>query len=328
MNFKNFSYSFHSCHGNPAALEAAMNSGGKRIDLNLLVVFEAIYGKRNLTAAGETLGLSQPAMSHALSRLRQLYEDALFVRLPRGLHPTPYAEKLARSVATGLDAIRGTLARLEFEPRASTRVFRLAMTDIGEQVFLPALTRHLSAAAPGVSVQTVQIPVKDLEKTMASGDVDLALGFIPQLRTGFYQQRLFRDSYASVARAEHPQIRGSLTLQQYRQAGHALVFSAGTGHGQVIERVLQRKDVRGRVALRITHFLALPAIVASTDLIATLPKNLAVSFAAFPKIRIFTPPVDFPAFDVKQYWHERFHREPGHRWLRGLIGKLFLHYRE
>lgn len=305
------------------AASPLMKTDIRRIDLNLLVVFDAIYKSRNLTAAGAALGLSQPAMSHALKRLRWMLQDPLFVRLPRGLQPTPHAEQLAGPVAQGLESIRGTLDRAGFDPSTSKRTFRLAMTDIGEQVFLPALLGHLLRHAPGVAVQTCQITTEDLRDAMASGGVDLALGFIPQLGPGFLQMRLFRSVYACVVRHGHPDIHETLSLKQYREARHALVLSAGTGHGEVIERAMLAKKIDSNAIQRISHFLAIPAILASTDLVATLPRNLAEAFGQQRKLRLLPPPLELPAFDITLYWHARYDLEPGNRWLREVIGKLF-----
>src|SRR5262245_1956109 len=160
----------------------------RRVDLNLLVVFDAVYRTGKLSAAGEALALSQPAMSHALRRLRETLKDPLFVRLPRGLQPTPFADELAGGVTRALAELRNAIGKPKFDPAEAARLFRIAMTDIGEQVFLPKLARHLQAAAPEVSLQAYQLPVKELLTAMYEGEIDLAMGFIPQLRAGFFQQ--------------------------------------------------------------------------------------------------------------------------------------------
>src|SRR5262245_13009468 len=265
----------------------------RRLDLNLLRVFETVYRTRNLTTAGEALALSQPAMSHALRRLREALKDPLFVRLPRGLRPTPYADQLASPVTRALGELRTALDRSKFEPSSSTRTFRIAMTDIGEQVFLPALTRHFQRVAPVATLQTRQIPVKDLREAMHGGEVDAAMGFIPQLGAGFYQQRLFLDDYVCMARRGHPHISAPLTLEKYRRTTHALVSSEGTGHGERIEHALQSRHIRAKVALRVTHFLAVPSIVAHTDLAVVLPRNLAESFS-FLRVQLFALPFELP----------------------------------
>ncbi|HEY6240409.1 MAG TPA: LysR family transcriptional regulator [Burkholderiales bacterium] len=299
---------------------------GRRIDLNLLVVFEAIYKARNLGAAGQTIGLSQPAMSHALARLRSLFKDPLFVRLPRGLQPTPYADTIAPTVAQGITAIRGVFDEAGFDPASSKRVFRIAMTDLGERIFLPSLCAHLAKVAPAVSVETCQPSIKELREAMASGEIDLSTGVIPSLEAGFRQQILTRSAYVCVVREGHPKIRDALTLRQFREASHVLVAanpSTAIGHAETIERALRAPGVNARIALRNAHFLALPGIVLNTDFVATLPKGLAASFQEHLKVRVFPPPVPLPGFEIKLYWHDRYHREPGNKWLRGVFAELF-----
>lgn len=299
-----------------------MKPATKRVDLNLLVVFDAIYRLRNLTAAGEIIGLSQPAMSHALARLRWMYKDPLFVKMQHRLQPTPYADEIAPPLLQGLAAIRGTLDRAGFDPATSKRVFRLAMTDIGERVLLPPLFRHLNTAAPGVSIQTSQPPIRELRDAMASGDIDLALGFIPQLGAGFRQQLMYRSDYACVVRGGHPTIKNSLTLKQYREASHALAYSKATAHGETIEKALLGASIKGKTIARITHFLALPGVLMSTDFVATMPRNLAESFRQTLGMRVFDPPIPLPTFEIKLYWHERSHLDPGNSWLRAICADL------
>ena len=299
---------------------------GRRIDLNLLVVFEAIYKARNLGTAGETIGLSQPAMSHALARLRALFKDPLFVRLPRGLQPTPYADTIAPTVAQGITAIRGVFDEVGFDPASSRRIFRIAMTDLGERLTLPPLCAHLAKVAPAVSIESCQLGLKELREAMAAGEIDLAWGTIANLDAGFRQQVLLRSTYVCMVREGHPKIRDALTLQQFREASHVLVASnpsAATGHAEAIEKALRAPSVNARIALRNSHFLALPGIVLSTDFVATLPKRLAASFQEHLKVRAFAPPVSLPSIEAKLCWHDRYHREPGNKWLRGVFVQLF-----
>lgn len=294
----------------------------RHIDLNLLLLFDAIYKARNLTIAGERVGLSPSAASHALARLRTIFDEPLFVRLSHGLEPTPFSDALAKKVSVGLVAIRAVFEKPAFEPGMTTRTFRIAMTDIGEQLLLPVLCCHLKEIAPGISIETCHPPARLLHEGMASGEVDFAIGFVPQIRDGIRQKLLHRSAYACVVREGHPDIRDALTLKQYCDASHVVVFAAGTGHGDVIERALEATNVSGQIALRVTHFLAIPAIIMNTNFIATIPRTLAESFHRTLNVRVFVPPIFLPPFDVKQYWHERYHFEPGGRWLRDVIASL------
>ena len=298
---------------------------GRRIDLNLMVLFDAVYRERNLSVAGEGLGLSQPAMSHALGRLRNLLKDPLFVRLPRGLQPTPYADAIAPAVAQGLLSIRGVLTETGFDPATSKRVFRLAMTDIGERTLLPKVCEQLAALAPGMGVETVQPNIKELRDALARGDIDLAAGVIPEFDAGFRHQTMARNSYVCMVREGHPKIRGALTLKQFREARHVLVnsrVSPATGHGEDIERAVRKAAGKERIAVRNAHYLALPAIIMSTDLVSTIPNGLGLLFQRDFKVRLFPPPFAMPSFEARLYWHERFHLDPGNRWLRNLFPKF------
>jgi DNA-binding transcriptional LysR family regulator len=293
------------------------------LDLKLLVAFEAVLMQRNVTAAAQSIGLTQPAMSTALGKLRKVFKDPLFVRTSRGMEPTPFAMQLAEPIRHALHLIRQTLNREKtFDAATSTRTFRIVMTDIGERVFLPALLQRLSEIAPGVNVHTVQLPVKEMREALESGQMDLAVGFIPDLAAGFYQQRLYKRSYVCVVRGDHPTIGNTLTLKQYLAASHAIVSATGTGH-DVVERVLAERGYTRRIALHVTHFLAIPLIVANTDLVVTIPTMLAESYLPTMNIKLLAPPLKMPVYAIMQYWHERFHEDPANRWLRELFCELF-----
>lgn len=293
------------------------------LDLKLLVAFEALLATRNVTSAAQAISLTQPAMSTCLGKLRKVLGDPLFVRTSRGMEPTPFALELSEPIRHALHLIRQTLNRdKHFDAATSTRTFKLIMTDIGERVFLPDLLRRLSTMAPGLNIRTVQVPGKEMRETLESGEMDLAVGFIPDLNAGYYQQRLFNRSYVCVARTDHPVIKETLSLKQYLAASHAIVSAPGTGH-DIVERVLTEKGLKRRIALHVSHFLAIPLIVANTDLIVTIPTMLAESYLPDGNIKLLAPPVKLPVYSIKQYWHERFHEDAANRWLRGLIYELF-----
>jgi DNA-binding transcriptional LysR family regulator len=297
-------------------VKRSIDTSAARVDLNLLVVFDAIYRLRNLTTAGRTLGLSQPAMSHALARLRARFEDPLFVRLARGLQPTPVADDLAPSVIEGLRTIRGGLERRDFNPIDSDRVFRVGMGDIAEWVHLPRIRAAVCASAPRLRLHTMQIPGRRLRDALGDGDVDLATGDY-DLGAGCRSVLLYESTYACVVRADHPQIRTQMSLKQFRAAEHVLVSpDSAFRHGETIGRALTRRDVSARIAVQISHFHAVLPLVADTDLIATIPERLARAMQQFANIKVLHPPIALPKIRVFLYWHERFHREPGNQWLR------------
>ena len=294
------------------------------IDLNLLVVFHRLVHDGRVSRVAESLGLSQPAVSNALRRLRDALGDELFVRSPTGMAPTPYALQLAEPVAQALRVLQGALnVRASFDPATSERCFTLAMTDVGEIYFLPVLMDALAREAPGVTLRCVPVADTTLRDDMAAGRVDLALGSLPQLKAGFFQQALFRQRYVALMRPDHPLAgRAQISAAQYRQAAHVRVISAGTGHGRVDE-ALERLGVPRRVQLTVPHYVALGHVLGSTDLIATVPERLAERVA--PPHHLVARPLTLklPVSTIAQLWHNHLHRDPGHQWLRALVASRF-----
>lgn len=292
------------------------------MDLNLLVVFQQLYKERRVAAVADNLGLTQPAVSNALSRLRKMLGDELFLRTGRGMEPTPYATYLAEPLADALAMIRDTLERqLEFDPAASVRRFTIAMTDLGEIHFLPKLMSRLAEVAPGVTVSTVRNTSVNLSEELESGRVDIAIGLLPQLKGGFFQRLLFRQRYVCIMRKGHPLDKEGMTLEDFEGAQHVVVVAGGTGHA-IADDILQRRGVKRNVRLSVPHFIALGHILATTDLIATVPERyVRESMAPFGLIYL-AHPVPIPEFDVNLFWHAKFHKEPGNQWLRSLIAEL------
>ena len=295
------------------------------VDLNLLVAFDAILRERSITLAAQRIGLSQPAMSSALGRLRRTFNDQLFVRTRDGMQPTPYAQLIAPSIQRACELIADSLqVGAGFDPGASTRTFSLYMTDIGEAVFLPRLLGALATRAPGVNLRVLRVPERGAHDAMAAGDVDIAVGLFPSLKAGFFQQRLYRDEFVCVLRADRSKARASLSARQFAAMRHAVITTAGTGHEATVERAFVEHRLRPRVALTIPHFMAVPVIVAQTDVVVTVPRRLALAFAGYPNLRLAAPPIPIPHFEIKQHWHKRYHHDQANRWLRHVIAELFL----
>lgn len=293
------------------------------IDLNLLVVFDLLYQEQNTQRVALRLGITQPAVSHALKRLRHLLEDELFERTSQGLQPTPRASRLHPGIADALSRMNDTLNLCDdFNPAQSDRTFHINMTDIGEIVFLPRLLKHLSHHAPGVSLNTVRSHHNDLKKEMEEGEIDLAVGLIPQLGAGFYQQRLFVQRYVCLMRKQHPLAAKEFCLEAFRAAHHAVVVAQGTGHG-IIEEQLAHAGVVRPVRLTLPHFAAVPYIVSSSDLVVTVTDKLAEATGERFGLVIREHPLTFPEIPINLFWHRRFHQDPGNRWLRGLMFSLF-----
>ena len=217
------------------------------------------------------------------------------------------------------DALRH---KVTFDPQQTERCFRVCMTDISQVVLLPGLLNHLNVVAPSMRIEVIPIAA-DTPKLLESADADLAIGFMPPLEAGYFEQTLFTQAYVCVARAGHPRIRNSLTLKNFTEESHLEIVSSGTGHW-IVEKVLAEKKIQPRIALKLPNFLGMGAIVASTDVIGTVPQRLAETMAQASKIRIFKPPIAFPEYAVKQHWHERFHSDPRNRWLRETVASLFL----
>jgi DNA-binding transcriptional LysR family regulator len=292
---------------------------GRRVDLNLLVVFEAIYHTRNSTAAGEALGLSQPAMSHALSRLRTVFRDPLFVRLPRGLQPTPFADEIAPALTESLATIRASFERSRFDPATSTRMFTIAMADIGEVAHLPHVLRGVHHEAPHVRIRTVEMSPSTFRTALADARADLALAANLTVKPPLRQALIVESGYATVARANHPEIRGKLSLEQFRKARHLLVMPQGPRqHGEIVERALRSAKVRAEIAVEVAHFHPVAAIVTQSDLIATIPRGLAFTMSETTRVQVFDPPIPLPTTRITLLWHERCHHDAGNTWLRDL----------
>lgn len=290
------------------------------IDLNLLRVFDAVLHERGVTPAAARLGLTQPAVSNALARLRAVFGDTLFVRTGSGMDATPFARELAEPVRQALALLESALAHGPgFDPGSSTRAFRFYMSDVGQIEFLPPLIERVQRAAPGVRLEAVGLGVEDISGALAAGALDLAVGFLPALGPPVRRQPLFRDPYVCLMRLGHP-IK-VLTKRRFLEASHALVSYRG-GH-RVIEEALDRAGLARRIALRVPHFTVVPMILERSDLVLTLPSRVARVYERRGHLKWLPLPLPIPQADVGVHWHERFEADPGNRWLREQIIALF-----
>jgi DNA-binding transcriptional LysR family regulator len=295
-----------------------------KLDLNLLVVFHHLLIHKRVSVIAPLLGMSQPAVSSALGRLRVHLGDELFLRTQGGMTPTPYALQLAEPVAMALEGLQQALnVRAAFDPLSSTRSFTLAMTDVGEMYFLPVLVDALSKVAPGVTVQVVSVTQASLKDDMGSGRIDLAMGLLPQLQAGFFQQALFRQKYIGLMRRSHPlAAEQKLSLTSFMQAEHVRIVAAGTGHGRV-DVALEKQKLRRQIRLTVPHYVALGDVLSHSDLIATVPERFADrTLEPFGLIKRDLP-IPLAESAIHQFWHSRLHRDPGHQWLRQFCWGLF-----
>lgn len=295
----------------------------KDVDLNLLIVFHQLFTEKSVSAVAAQLGLTQPAVSNALARLRRLMGDELFLRTARGMEPTPYAIELSAPVAHALGALHDALNRkTDFDPAASGRKFTVAMTDIGEIYFLPRLMTRLAQLAPGVTVSTVRNRETHLADALQAGQVDLALGLLPQLKSGFFQRGLFRQRYVCMFRRGHALDRETISVEEFAAASHVVVVAEGTGHATV-DASIQRRGIARKVVLTVPHFVALGHILAGTDMVATVPERYAQACLAPFDLRYLPHPVPLPDIGINLFWHARFHKDPASIWLRNVVFELF-----
>lgn len=298
----------------------------RRFDLNLLRVLLALDRTRHVTRAAELLEMSQSGFSSALARLRRHSADALFVRSAGGMMPTPRAQRMIEAAINALATVdEGMLSPVAFEPSVARTEFRFAMSDLAEIVFLPRLLAHLQRIAPDISIRCDAISEDLLPQALANGEIDLAVGYFPELSAQAYlHQGLYRHTFACLARKDHPLDRGRLTAKAFTQLGHVVVTSPSRS-GRLFGNWLQRKGIERRIVLRTPHHLSLPAIVASTDLLATVPLVVGAHFAdaGAGAVRLMALPFRPILFDVKQHWHRRFQHDVRHRWLRQQVAALF-----
>ena len=291
----------------------------RELDLNLLRVFDAVLRGRSVTAAAAQLSLTQPAVSNALARLRGAFDDALFLRTPQGMAPTPFARELAEPVRQALALLEAALAHGPgFDPATSSRSFRFYMSDLGQIEFLPPLLERVRRTAPQVRLEAVALEPEDIAGALAAGSLDLAVGFLPALGPPLRRHALFKDPYLCLMRVDHPI--SALTRKKFLEASHALVTYRG-GH-RVVEEALERAGVGRRIALRVPHFTVVPMVLERTDLILTLPARVARVFERRGSLKALAPPIPIPLAEVAVHWHERFDADAGNRWLREQIAEL------
>ena len=291
------------------------------LDLAWLAVFEEVYKSRNVSQAAERLGLTQGAASTALARLREYYGDHLFVRSGRGMLPTPRADALypvLREVRGHLECSRAD--PVQFDAGFAERRFTLCMTDITEVVLLPTLMNRLHRLAPRVDIEAEKISAESARR-LEDGDIDLAVGFMPQLDSGFYQRVLFSQEFVCIAAQAHPRIRGRISKAQYLGEQHLTVKASGTGH-HIVDKTLARHRMHRNIALQVSTFLGVAQIVAESQMIATVPSHFARVMEVREAIQIIPLPVRISSYQVKLHWHERYHADPANIWLRQLVADI------
>jgi DNA-binding transcriptional LysR family regulator len=296
------------------------------LDLHHLRILHVLLAERSLTKAATSLDLTQPAISKTLARLRTYFGDPLFVRVGMRMEPTPKAIELAGPVKAVLDQMRELRRGYEtFDPATSERTFSIVMLDAAVVQMLPPLLNHLNTIAPGVHVQAVRCEVQNLEIWLESGLADFAIGAFPKLEQGIRRRPLWMESFISVVREGHPRADRLSASEAFLREKHALVSALGTGHGyQAAERILEDVIPARNIVCRVPIFSAAALVAKRSDCVATLPRTVGTTMAADLGLHPFECPVALPGMEIAQYWHERYHRDPGNRWLREVISELFV----
>lgn len=293
-----------------------------KLDLDWFNVFVEIYRTQSVSRAAERLGIAQSNTSIALNKLRRHFDDRLFTRTSIGMEPTPKAQAIypvVEDILARLAAAAG--GQSDFAPERSNRNLRIGMTDISEMVLLPKLLNHVRKVAPRISVDIERVSPMS-PRQLEAGEVDLAVGFMPHLEAGFYQQTLFAQHFVCLASSNHPRIRAKPTKKAFMAEGHIVVTASGTGHS-IVDKVFAEQGIERQVALRLPSFLGVARIVAQTELLVIVPKLLGDTLASQEPVLLLEPPVKLPAYAVKQHWHERFHSDPANVWLRQTMARLF-----
>ncbi|WP_343927948.1 LysR family transcriptional regulator [Pigmentiphaga daeguensis] len=294
----------------------------RNIDLHMLRILDEIHKTGSLSRTADRLELTQPAISMALAKLRQHFNDQLFVRVGNAMKPTPQAEGLMEGVSAAIAAIEMTLNyRITFEPSQTERTFRIAVSDIGQVVMVPRLLEAFSQAAPRARIEFHGINERT-PQLLQTGGLDLALGYAPQISEGFFQQALFKERFVCLARSDHPRIRNRLTLSQFKNESHVVVISSISTH-LIIDRALEHQHIRRNVAVRIPNLVLLAQLITGSDYLATLPARAGQAIARTAGLATYPPPFRLSGYSVTQYWHERQARDTGNRWLRNLNHQLF-----
>ncbi|MDM0034328.1 LysR family transcriptional regulator [Variovorax sp. J22P271] len=291
----------------------------RSVDLNLLVLFDTMARLRSVNKAAEALALSQSATSGALARLRAVFDDQLFVRTASQMEPTPRALELAPVVHRVVQTIQSEiLQQAAFDPARAERSFTILTPDIGEVAFLPGVLRRLREEAPHVRLHAVSRPRAAAADALEQGEAELAVGFFPDLqRAGYFQQALFMSSYTCIACARHVGAGSRMTLKQYLSARHIVVRPDGREH--LLDRFLDDKGWQRHVTLELSHFMSLVVLLPGSDLIATVPQDIATVVGRHVAIKEIALPFRPPQLQLQQYWHRRMQNDPANRWLRGLF---------
>lgn len=297
----------------------------RKIDLNLLLVFDSLYRHGSVTDAANELAISPSALSHALNRLRVSLGDPLFVRSAGSMVPTAQAEGMSAKVSAALGSLSACLYQPEgFEPDKSREIFTFAITDYTVAVIMPQLIARVNQIAPGITIKLIYSNDFNADENLLSGKASFALGFEEEqklLRRGIESITCFKDDYVVAIRHDHPDIQDSLTMEHYLNAGHVVVRPWQETSG-AIDHYLERQQVRRRIVVELPSLMIAPIIVSKTDLIITLPRRGILSVFNMKDLVVFSPPFPTPQYALKAYYSPILGNSPGHLWMREQISAL------
>jgi len=293
-----------------------------RYDLNLLPVFVTLMEERSVTRAAARLGITQPALSNALARLRETMQDQLFVRERYGIQPTPIALELAPVIAEALAKIdSAVLGQQDFDPANAERFFTIAPNGYVEFVLVPAVVARLRDVAPGIKLRLTPYGTDLAETGVVSGTTAMVIGRIVDPPDNLVVQHLMDDGLACVVRADHPDVGDSISRKQFEKLKHVNVLPPGRLRAGVFQ-ALNQQGLKREVAVSVTSFLAVPELIAVTDYCATLPRLICRRLAHDARVKILPTPVDLGTFPMEMAWHVRYRNDPAHSWLRSVISDV------
>jgi DNA-binding transcriptional LysR family regulator len=307
-------------------MKTMAKSAYHEMDLRELRVLDVLLRECSITGTARMLETTQPAISKTLRRLREQFSDPLIVRNGHAMQPTAKALGMAGQLRALLDAADGLRAEaVAFDASTSDRMFSLLLTDVGMIRFLPPLIAAVATMAPGISLRAVPLDSRAFELKLETGEADLALGAFPQAAGYLRRQKLFSDGYLSVMRKRHPRLAKARSRAGFLDERHVLITASETGHAAhgEAQRVLTSEIAPSNILLRVPSFIAGAIVASQTDGVVTLPANLADSIAGPLGLVAFKPPIALPRIEIAQYWHERYHRDPAHRWIRARTFELF-----
>lgn len=310
----------------PPAPRAAMNST-RNLDLYALECFDMLMRERSVSRAAERMDISQSSMSEALARLRERLGDPVLVRTRDGMVPTERAQTLLPQVRSAIDQLRGLLDRdRSFDPALAVERFRLTTSDYAQLLLMPTLTRRLQADAPRCSVDVLSVNLREVERALEAGDVDLAIAYYPDPPQGLRRGPLLSDRYVCLARRGHPQVTPAMTAEAFAALPHAAVSPSGLSYfSNVVDSALASLGLSRRIVVSCPHFLLASHLVSQSDLVLALPRRAAMALAAYFPLQTVDIPLPMRQVDVAMYWHERCHHSAAQQWLRTQVREILAH---